>query len=161
MDLTPRTSSDNAPLAPRRRNKKWGYVAVLVTIVLAGGVIVTKFLTSAIDYYCNVDEIGLRAGCEAGRRIRVQGTVEKNSLASVNNSTNFVLIFNEKTIRVVYEGDPGGIFQECIPVVAQGRLVGDIFEATRIEVKHSNAYVADNADRLTKAEAQECSPQAG
>lgn len=161
MDLTPRTSSDNAPLAPRRRNKKWGYVAVLVTIVLAGGVIVTKFLTSAIDYYCNVDEIGLRAGCEAGRRIRVQGTVEKNSLAAVNNSTNFVLIFNEKTIRVVYEGDPGGIFQECIPVVAQGRLVGDVFEATRIEVKHSNAYVSDNADRLTKAEAQECSPQSG
>lgn len=136
-------------------------MAVLVTIVLAGGTIVTKFLTSAIDYYCNVDEIGLRAGCEAGRRIRVQGTVEKNSLTAVNNSTNFVLIFNEKTIRVVYEGDPGGIFQECIPVVAQGRLVGDVFEATRIEVKHSNAYVADNADRLTKAEAQECSPQAG
>jgi cytochrome c-type biogenesis protein CcmE len=148
-------------LAPRRRNKKWGYVAVLVTIVLAGGTIVTQFLTSAIDYYCNVDEIGLRAGCEAGRRIRVQGTVEKNSLAAVNNSTNFVLMFNQKTIRVVYEGDPGGIFQECIPVVAQGRLVDDVFEATRIEVKHSNAYVADNADRLSKAEAQECSPQAG
>jgi len=161
LDLTPRTSSDNAPLAPRRRNKKWGYVAVLVTIVLAGGTIVTQFLTSAIDYYCNVDEIGLRAGCEAGRRIRVQGTVEKNSLAAVNNSTNFVLMFNQKTIRVVYEGDPGGIFQECIPVVAQGRLVDDVFEATRIEVKHSNAYVADNADRLSKAEAQECSPQAG
>ena len=132
-----------------------------MAIVLAGGGVVTKFLTSAIDYYCNVDEIGLRAGCEAGRSIRVQGTVEKNSLAAVNNSTNFDLIFNEKTIRVVYEGDPGGIFQECIPVVAQGRMVGDVFEATRIEVKHSNAYVADNADRLTKAEAQECSPQAG
>jgi cytochrome c-type biogenesis protein CcmE len=161
LDLTPRTSSDNAPLAPRRRNTKWGYVAVLAVIVVAGGTIVTNFLTSAIDYYCNVDEIGLRAGCEAGRRIRVQGTVEKNSLAAVNNSTNFVLMFNQKTIRVVYEGDPGGIFQECIPVVAQGRLVDDVFEATRIEVKHSNAYVADNADRLSKAEAQECSPQAG
>jgi len=46
-------------------------------------------------------------------------------------------------------------------VVAQGRLVGEVFEATRIEVKHSNAYVADNADRLKKAEAQVCSPQAG
>jgi len=46
-------------------------------------------------------------------------------------------------------------------VVAQGRLVGDVFEATRIEVKHSNAYVADNKDRLKKAEAQVCSPQAG
>ncbi len=161
MDLTPRTSEVNAPLAPRKRNTKWGYVALLVVIVVAGGTIVTKFLTSAIDYYCNVDEIGSRAGCEPGRRIRVQGTVEKGSLKSVNNSTNFVMIFNEKTIQVVYEGDPGGIFQECIPVVAQGRLVGDVFEATRIEVKHSNAYVADNAARLKKAEAQVCSPQAG
>ncbi len=161
MDLTPRTSEVNAPLAPRKRNTKWGYVAVLVVIVVAGGTIVTQFLTSAIDYYCNVDEIGSRVGCEPGRRIRVQGTVEQGSLKSVNNSTNFVMIFNEKTIQVVYEGDPGGIFQECIPVVAQGRLVGDVFEATRIEVKHSNAYVADNSERLTKAEAQVCSPQAG
>jgi len=161
LDLTPRTSEVNAPLAPRKRNTKWGYVAVLVVIVVAGGTIVTKFLTSAIDYYCNVDEIGSRAGCEPGRRIRVQGTVEQGSLKSVNNSTNFVMIFNEKTIQVVYEGDPGGIFQECIPVVAQGRLVGDVFEATRIEVKHSNAYVADNTERFTKAEAQACSPQPG
>ncbi len=161
MDLTPRTSSDNAPLAPRKRNTKWGYVAVLIVIVVAGGTIVTQFLTSAIDYYCNVDEVGIREGCESDRSIRVQGTVEKGSLKSVNNSTNFVMIFNEKTIQVVYEGDPGGIFQECIPVVAQGRLVGDVFEATRIEVKHSNAYVADNTERLTKAEAQVCSPLAG
>ena len=161
MDLTPRTSEVNAPLAPRKRKAKWGYVALLVIIVVAGGTVVTKFLTSAIDYYCNVDEISSRDGCEPGRRIRVQGTVENGSLKSINNSTNFVMIFNEKTIQVVYEGDPGGIFQECIPVVAQGRLVGEIFEATRIEVKHSNAYVADNGDRLEKAEAQECSPQAG
>ena len=127
MDLTPRTSEVNAPLAPRKRKAKWGYVAVLIVIVVAGGTIVTKFLTSAIDYYCNVDEVGSREGCEPGRSIRVQGTVEKGSLKSVNNSTNFVMIFNEKTIQVVYEGDPGGIFQECIPVVAQGRLVGDVF----------------------------------
>ena len=134
MDLTPRTSEVNAPLAPRKRKAKWGFVVLLVVIAGAGGTIVTKFLTSAIDYYCNVDEIGNRDGCEPGRRIRVQGTVETGSLKSVNNSTNFVMIFNEKTIQVVYEGDPGGIFQECIPVVAQGRLVGEVFEATRIEV---------------------------
>ena len=161
MDLTPRTSSDNAPLAPRKRNRKWKYVAMLVVVVSAGGFIVSQFLTSAIDFYCNVDEIGQRAGCEPNRRLRVQGTVEQDSLKSGTGSTTFVLIFNNKSIDVKYNGDPGGIFQECIPVVAQGRLVGDVFEATRIEVKHSNAYVADNSERLTKAEAQVCSPLAG
>jgi len=61
-------------------------------------------------------------------------------------------------MRVVYSGDPGGIFQECIPVVAQGRLVGEVFEAIRIEVKHSNEYVAENEQRIDRAEAETCSP---
>ena len=31
---------------------------------------VTKFLSSAIDYYCNVDDLGVKDGCEADRRLR-------------------------------------------------------------------------------------------
>lgn len=161
MDLTPRISADNAPLAPRKRKTKWGYVAVLGLIMIGGGVIVSQFLTSAIDYYCNVDEIGVREGCEADRRIRVQGTVEEGSLAAVSGTTNFIMIFNNKELSVTYAGDPGGIFQECIPVVVHGRLAGNVFEANRIEVKHSNEYVADNEQRIDDAESQACSPIVG
>ena len=161
MDLTPRTSADNAPLAPRKRRTTWTAIAVLAVVVVAGGVIVSQFLTNAIDYYCNVDEVGVRQGCEADRRIRVQGTVDEGSLASSGGATTFSISFNDATIKVVYDGDPGGIFQECIPVVAHGRLVGDTFEANRIEVKHSNEYMAKNADRVNEAEAQACSQQAG
>ena len=161
MDLTPRTSADNAPLAPRKRHTTWTAIAVLAVVVVAGGVIVSQFLTNAIDYYCNADEVGVRQGCEANRRIRVQGTVDEGSLASSGGATTFSISFNDATIKVVYDGDPGGIFQECIPVVAHGRLVGDTFEANRIEVKHSNEYMAKNADRVNEAEAQACSQQAG
>ena len=161
MDLTPRTSADNAPLAPRKRRTTWTAIAVLAVVVVAGGVIVSQFLTNAIDYYCNADEVGVRQGCEANRRIRVQGTVDEGSLASSGGATTFSISFNDATIKVVYDGDPGGIFQECIPVVAHGRLVGDTFEANRIEVKHSNEYMAKNADRVNEAEAQACSQQAG
>lgn len=161
MDLTPRTSADNAPLAPRKRRTTWTAIAVLAVVVVAGGVIVSQFLTNAIDYYCNADEVGVRQGCEADRRIRVQGTVDEGSLASSGGATTFSISFSDATIKVVYDGDPGGIFQECIPVVAHGRLVGDTFEANRIEVKHSNEYMAKNADRVNEAEAQACSQQAG
>jgi len=161
MDLTPRTSADNAPLAPRKRKSTWTAIAVLAVIVVAGGVIVSQFLTSAIDYYCNADEVGVREGCEADRRIRIQGTVDEGSLQSAAGSTSFSLSFNDATINVVYEGDTGGIFQECIPVVAHGRLVGETFQANRIEVRHSNDYMADNADRVNEAEAQACSQQTG
>lgn len=161
MDLSPRTSSDDSPVAPRRRKASYISIALVALVLVGGAVIVTKFLTSAIDYYCNVDEIGVRDGCEPGRQLRVQGTVDRGSMTSVDGATAFSLSFNNKTLHVVYSGQPGGIFQECIPVVAQGRLVGGIFEAVRIEVKHSNDYVAVNEDRIAQAEAEACSPVTG
>lgn len=161
MDLTPRTSSSDSPPAVRRRNSSYVSLAIIALVLVVGAVIVSRFLTSAIDYYCNVDEIGVRDGCESGRQLRVQGTVDKGSLASVDGATTFTLSFNKKTIHVIYSGQPGGIFQECIPVVAQGRLVGEIFEAVRIEVKHSNEYSAANKERIALAEAEACSPATG
>ena len=63
---------------------------------------------------------------------------------------------------VRYEGQPGGIFEECEPVVVHGELVDGTFEGDRVEVKHSNEYEAENADRLDEATAESatCSPPA-
>ena len=75
MDLTPRTSGDAA--SPAKKKRKWAPIAFIVVALVAGGVVVTQFLTTAIDYYCNVDEIGSREGCTDDRRVRVQGIVEQ------------------------------------------------------------------------------------
>ena len=164
MDLTPRTSGDASATAqtmkPRRR---WLPMVIVAVAIVAGGVVVTRFLTSAIDYYCNVDEIGVRSGCDEGRRIRVQGVVVEGSLAKSDGATIFKLSFHDKTVAVRYEGDPGGVFQECIPVVAHGRLQGGLFASDRIEVKHSNEYVEKNDTRIEESdrEAAACSVQEG
>ena len=161
MDLTPRTSGESTPVAKKKRN--WMPIAFIVVALLAGGVVVTKFLTSAIDYYCNVDEVGVRDGCTDDRRIRVQGIVQQHSVKSADGSTQFELTFNAETIKVQYLGYPGGVFQECIPVVAHGRMVGNTFESDRIEVKHTNQYVEKNTGRLAEAnkEAAACSVSEG
>ena len=125
---------------------------IVAVALVAGGVVVTKFLTSAIDYYCNVDEVGVRKGCDGDRRIRVQGIARRDSLEKQAGSTVFTLEWNTKTIEVTYLGDPGGVFQECIPVVAHGRMVNGVFLSDRIEVKHSNTYVAKNQTRIDEAE---------
>ncbi len=154
MDLTPRTTDEVAP-RPRRR-RRWIPILVLVGVVVAGVVVVTQFLTSAIDYYCNVDEIGVRDGCDADRRLRVQGTVDAGSVTTDGATTAFTISFNGVTLPVRYEGDPGGIFDECIPVVVHGRLVGDTFEGDRIEVKHSNEYEAENPERVGTGGSPSC-----
>jgi cytochrome c-type biogenesis protein CcmE len=157
VDLTPRDEATAAAGQKNRKNRRWKPVLLLVVVLGAGGVIVTQFLTSAIDYYCNVDEVGVRSGCEGDRRLRVQGAVDEGSLKQAAGVTTFSLSFNDKTLDVRYDGDPGGVFQECIPVVAHGRLVNGLLLSDRIEVKHSNTYVAENEARIDDAEAAACS----
>jgi cytochrome c-type biogenesis protein CcmE len=152
-DLTPRTGhGDDTAVVPRRRRIM--PMLVLAAVLIAGGVIVTQFLRSAVDYYCNVDEIGVRSGCDADRRLRIQGVVERGTVVTNGGDTDFDISFNGVTVPVHYNGEPGGIFKECLPVVVHGRFdsATSRFLGDRVEVKHSNEYVAVNDDRLAAAD---------
>lgn len=161
LDLSPREVD---PARSRRGKRKWLPIVVLGLVIASAGVIVTQFLTSAIDYYCNVDEIGTKDGCESGRRLRVQGVVDEGSVTDDGTVTAFTISFGGDSVPVRYEGEPGGIFKECIPVVVHGVLQQGVFEGDRIEVKHSNEYKADNPDRVTADDGESkgtaCSPSA-
>jgi cytochrome c-type biogenesis protein CcmE len=154
-DLSPRPVADAAPRG--RTPRRWIPIVVLGLVLVAGGVIVTQFLRSAVDYFCNADEIGVRSGCDADRRLRVQGTVDAGSLSEVNGDTAFTITFNDVTVPVRYDGQPGGIFKECLPVIVHGRLEGDTFMGDDIEVKHDSSYEAANPERLAEAEADAAS----
>ena len=160
MDLTPRPVPD---AEPSRRRRRLVPTLVLVLVIGAGAVVVTQFLTSAIDYYCNVDEVGVKDGCDPGRRLRIQGVVDEGSVVDDGVATTFSVSFNGARLPVRYEGEPGGIFKECIPVVVHGVVRDGVFLGDRIEVKHSNEYVADNPDRVDddadeSSEGTACSP---
>jgi cytochrome c-type biogenesis protein CcmE len=153
-DLTPRPVEDSGP----RRSRRILPILVLAGVCAAGGVILTQFLTSAVDYYCNADEIGQRPGCDEERRLRIQGTVLDGSVAVERGVTTFTIAFNDVFVPIRYDGEPGGIFKECIPVVVHGQFDRGVFRGDRVEVKHSNEYVAVNSDRLTEAEYEGCTP---
>ncbi|NNE12020.1 MAG: cytochrome c maturation protein CcmE [Ilumatobacter sp.] len=153
-DLSPRTDASDPAVAPNRRRSILPMI-VLALVLVAGGVIVTQFLRSAVDYYCNVDEIGERSGCDADRRLRLQGVVERGTVVSDGAVTSFEISFNDERVAVRYDGEPGGIFKECLPVVVHGTFDGptDTFLGDRVEVKHSDEYVSVNDARLDEADA--------
>ena len=159
-DLSPRTGPGDEPARAARRRTRWAPMVVLGLVLVAGGVLVTQFLRSAVDYYCNVDEVGERDGCEADRRLRIQGIVQEGSVAATPGMTEFAIGFRGVVLPVEYAGEPGGIFKECTPVVVHGELDGAnrVFLGDKVEVKHSNEYVAVNDDRLDEADAlaQDC-----
>lgn len=161
MDLSPREVVPTAPA--RRRKRPWVPMLVLAVALVGGGFMVIMFLNNAVDYYCNVDEVGVKDGCDVGRNIRIQGVVQAGSVEKSGNGYNFVVAFNGKEMPVAVGSEPSGIFQECIPVVVRGRVVegadGMAFEGDEVIVKHDNNYDAENKDRLAEsnAEADECS----
>jgi cytochrome c-type biogenesis protein CcmE len=52
--------------------------------------------------------------------MRIQGTVERGTVVEAGTDTEFDISFNEAVVPVRYDGEPGGIFKECIPVVVHG-----------------------------------------
>jgi cytochrome c-type biogenesis protein CcmE len=162
-DLSPRSV---VPTAARGKKKPWFAYGVLALVLVAGGVVVAKFLTNSLDYYCNVDEVGVKDGCDVDRNIRIQGVVEKDSVDSEGSVTNFVVTFNGVSMPVALSSQPTGLFQECIPVVITGRVTeltdgSRLFEGNEILVKHDENYDKENADRIGKAnaEADACAAQ--
>lgn len=162
MDLTPRTGPDDEGVATRKKKRNLFPLIVLALVIVAGGVIITQFLNSAVDYFCNVDEVGQVDGCEENRRIRLQGTVDAGSIdKSIPGVTAFTMSFGGETIGVRYDGEPGGIFKECIPVVVHGEIHDNTLAGDRVEVKHSEEYVAVSDENLAEAEEYaeaECAP---
>ena len=129
------------------------------------GVILYQGLANATLYFCNADEVGHRSECTGDKRFRLQGTVDHGSVAEDGATLHFTVSYNGATIPVTYQGEPGGIFQEGIPVVVEGRMQGGgsgdgrevgggegaggaVFAGDRILVKHTEQYIEENPDRV-------------
>ncbi|MDO8364928.1 MAG: cytochrome c maturation protein CcmE [Actinomycetota bacterium] len=154
IDLSPR---EVVPTAARGKKKPWFAYGVLALVLALGSVFVVKFLTSAIDYYCNVDEVGVKDGCDVNRNIRIQGVVENGTLDSTRQ--RFVVTFNGVSMPVQMSSNPTAALEECIPVVITGKVLEDAdgqrsFAGKEVLVKHDNQYDAENKERVATADAE-------
>ena len=151
MDLSPRTITAPAGPAPRSRPKRraWPWAIVLGLVFAAAALILFQGLSNATVYFCNANEVGQRSDCMPGKRFRVQGSVVEGSVQRVATDTEFEITFGGTTIPVHYQGEPGGIFKEGLPVVVEGRMGADgVFAGDRVLVKHTEQYRAENPDRV-------------
>jgi cytochrome c-type biogenesis protein CcmE len=155
VDLTPRTvtvdtAGDGPARRARRKKKTWPAAVVLALVLVAGAVILFEGLSSATVYFCNANEVGHRSDCAVGHRFRVQGTVDQGSVVrTADGMTDFTISYGGATIPVHYQGEPGGIFKEGIPVVIEGKMGTDgVFAGDTVLVKHTETYIAQHPDRV-------------
>lgn len=147
-DLSPRAPSGEAATKARRARKKRGWGAAVVLALILGGIALLLFqgLSDATVFFCNADEVGVRGDCSAGKRFRLQGTVDAESIERTadGNVLHFTVTYNGATIPVTYQGQPEGIFQGGIPVVVEGQMTSSGFDGDRVLVKHTEQYIEKN-----------------
>ena len=149
LNLAPRAPK---PVVPARRGRRWLPPVLVVVLLAAAGGVVFQLLNSATTYYCSADEIGAKAGCEAGKRFRLLGQVDEKSIVE-GTPFRFTVSHNGHTVPVSYEGEPAGKFQACVPVLVEGHMVDGTFLGDRIIVRHTEKYVAANPGRVAGYEA--------
>ena len=122
LDLTPAAGTGRPPR--RRRRRRWLPLVVLGAGLVAGGVIVTQFLTLGRRLLLQ------RRRDRHQRRLRGRPPAARpghgrrgHRSATVDGVTTFTISFNGVTLPVRYDGEPGGIFKECIPVVVHGESI--------------------------------------
>jgi cytochrome c-type biogenesis protein CcmE len=153
LDLSPRTSADDAQARrDRRRAKRWPAVVVLAVVVLVGGFVMVRALGNATLFFYNADEAVAQRQQLGTTRFRLQGTVVGGSVARTGDGVNFDVRYHEVVVPVHHVGDPPQLFQPGVPVVLEGSWgTGDAFASDRILVKHTEEYDEKNEDRLREA----------
>ncbi len=134
-----------------RRSISLRTIIIVTLVVLGVGLLLWKGLSQASVYFHTADEaLAMRQQLE-GKRFRIEGTVVPGSISQDGNATLFRIESRGSEVVVRNTGQPNGVFQEKIPVVAEGafRRGTNTFESDVIMVRHSEQYVEKYPDRVT------------
>jgi len=138
-----------APARPRSPMGRRRKLAAGVVIAAALGFLLFRAVGDATVYFKTADEAVAQRGDLGSHRFRIEGLVVPGSVHDGDSEVDFTIRGQQgATVNVVHKGDVPELFQPDIPVVMEGRFVGDDFMSDRILVKHTNEYKARNPGRV-------------
>ena len=117
--------------------------SAMVIILLALGYLAYTGVQESKSYYVTIKELhGMGDGAYT-KRLRVAGNVQPGSIKRSGTNLNFVLVENDQTLNVVYNGTepPPDTFKDNAQALAEGSFGRDgVFRAKQIQAKCASKY---------------------
>jgi cytochrome c-type biogenesis protein CcmE len=113
-------------------------VGLLVWVAMAG-------LKGDMTYYKTISDLNKMGDQAKGKRLRVGGEVEKDSVVRSGREVSFILKQDALKLKVVYNGAEliPDTFKDGAQALADGRLgPNGVFQANKIEAKCASKYEA-------------------
>jgi cytochrome c-type biogenesis protein CcmE len=117
--------------------------SAMVVILLALGYLAYTGVQESKSYYVTIKELrGMGDGAHS-KRLRVAGNVQPGSIKRSGTNLNFVLVENDQTLNVIYNGTepPPDTFKDDAQALAEGNYGRDgVFYAKQIQAKCASKY---------------------
>ncbi len=123
----------------------WKFAALVAVVVGALVWLAAGGISEGKTYYKTVAELQQMGSSANGKRLRVAGDVEPGSIMRNGREVSFVLRQEQKTLKVVYEGNSPlpDTFKDGAQALADGKLgPNNVFRANAIQAKCASKYEA-------------------
>ena len=140
--MTDTTDATPPAPAPAKKKIKWQYVVVAVLCVGAVGWMLVLMQRNVV-FFKTVSEAVTDQQSDGTRSMRIGGGVVPGSIRENVQGVDFDLYEGGVTVTVNHVGNEPSLFQDCAPVVAEGKwaAVGTkTFNSTKLLIKHGNDY---------------------
>ena len=138
-------------MTPKRRRLTMVGLGLLM-VAAATTLALNAFEDTLVFFYSPTDLIDTKTNPK--KQIRVGGLVEEKSLLKSNDglSVSFTITDLDNSLPVIFKGALPDLFREGQGVVAEGYLVGGLFQAKHVLAKHDENYMPKEvADSLKKS----------
>ena len=118
-------------------------LVVNVIIACIGTMLILWGLSHNVSVYVTPSQISSNTFTCRKNNCRLGAIVQRNSISWSNGKLKFVAQddkLQQHTLTVVFEGSLPSLFKEGDMMLAEGRLHGNVFMATRVLAKHDENY---------------------
>jgi len=122
--------------------------SAMVVILVALGYLAYTGVQESKSYYVTIKELHGMGDSAYTKRLRVAGNVQPGSIKRSGVKMNFVLVENDQTLNVSYDGTepPPDTFKDNAQALAEGKFDRDgVFHAKQIQAKCASKYAPQDA----------------
>ncbi len=124
-------------------------IMIIFTISLAGVYLILTNLEDNIIFFYPPSDIKKIANSKT--KIRVGGVVKVNSITKLDtNNIKFVITDYQNDLTIKYQGILPALFREKQGIIAEGRLIKNVFIANKLLAKHDEKYMPPEIQKNLK-----------
>ena len=133
----------------KTRHKRMAFILVgLAGLAVVAGLVLNA-LNSNLALFISPTEL-LAGGAPKEKAFRLGGMVVDGSLKRQDDglTVHFDVTDNDKTVTIAFTGILPDLFKEGTGVVAQGKMVDGMFNASEVLAKHDENYMSPEVEEM-------------